>query len=139
MKLTVLTFALSFSLLAQMPNSLYPWWSNKLVVRQLNLSNGQIQQIRGVVSHYRPELLEDRAKVLRAEQTLEDLFNHDPVDQPKTTQAIEQLIAARSGLTRSLSELSLKLRVLLTTPQWQQLQRLRPNHGGDELAPTDAK
>ena len=139
MRLTVLTFALSFSLLAQMPNSLYPWWSNKPVVRQLNLSNGQIQQIRGVVSHYRPELLEDRAKVLRAEQNLEDLFNHDPVDQPKTTQAIEQLIAARSGLTRSLSELSLKLRVLLTAPQWQQLQRLRPNRHAEELAPTDAK
>jgi Spy/CpxP family protein refolding chaperone len=138
MKLTVLTFALSFSLLAQMPNSLYPWWSNKPVVRQLNLSNGQIQQIRGVVSHYRPELLEDRAKVLRAEQNLEDLFNHDPIDQPKTTQAIEQLIAARSGLTRSLSELSLKLRVLLTATQWQQLQRLRPNRHADELQ-TDAK
>ena len=133
-----LLFALSFSLLAQMPNSLYPWWSNKLVVRQLNLSNAQIQQIRGVVSRYRPELLEDRAKVLRAEQNLEDLFNHDPVDQPKTTQAIEQLIAARSGLTRSLSELSLKLRVLLTTAQWQQLQRLRPNRRAEEL-PTDAK
>jgi len=134
-----LILALTISLHAQMPNSLYPWWSNKLVVRQLNLSNGQIQQIRGVVSHYRPELLEDRAKVLRAEQNLEDLFNHDPVDQPKTTQAIEQLIAARSSLTRTLSELSLKLRVLLTTAQWQQLQRLRPNRHAEELAPTDAK
>jgi Spy/CpxP family protein refolding chaperone len=133
-----LILALTISLQAQMPNSLYPWWSNKIVVRQLNLSNGQIQQIRGVVSHYRPELLEDRAKVLRAEQNLEDLFNHDPVDQPKTTQAIEQLIAARSGLTRSLSDLSLKLRVLLTPAQWQQLQRLRPNRHAEEL-PTDAK
>ena len=122
-----LILALSTSLFAQMPNSLYPWWSNKLVVRQLSLTPTQIQQIRGVVSHYRPELLEDRAKVLRAEQTLEDLFNHDPVDQTKTTQAIEQFITARTGLTRSLSELSLKLRVLLTATQWQQLQRLRPN------------
>jgi Spy/CpxP family protein refolding chaperone len=128
-----LTISLSVSMSAQMPNSLYPWWSNKPVVRQLNLSNVQIQQIRGVVSHYRPELLEDRAKVLRAEQNLEDLFNHDPVDQPKTTQAIEQLIAARSGLTRSLSELSLKLRVLLTATQWQELQRLRPNRHAEEL------
>ena len=127
-----LILALTLSVQAQMPSSLYPWWSNKPVVRQLNLSNAQIQQIRGVVSHYRPELLEDRAKVLRAEQTLEDLFNHDPVDQSKTTQAIEQLIATRSGLTRSLSELSLKLRVLLTPAQWQQLQRLRPNRHADE-------
>jgi Spy/CpxP family protein refolding chaperone len=118
--------ALSAVSLAQMPKSLYPWWSNKIIVRQLGLSNVQVREIRDVVSHYHPQLLEDRAKVLRAEQNLEDQFNHDPVDQTKANQAVEQLISARSGLTRSLSELSLKLRVLLTAPQWQQLQRLRP-------------
>lgn len=132
----VLVLALSIPAFAQMPSSLYPWWSNKLVVRQLNLSNGQVQQIRGVVTHYHPELLEARAKVLRAEQALEDLFNQNPVDQVRTTQAIEQLIAARSHLTRTLSELSLKLRVLLSPGQWQQLQRLRPNRGAEEL-PSD--
>jgi Spy/CpxP family protein refolding chaperone len=138
-RLIALAFLLSCGLLAQMPNSLYPWWSNKIVVRQLNLSNAQVQQIRGVVSHFRPQLLEDRAKVLRAEQNLEDQFNRDPVDQAKTTQAIEQLIAARTGLTRSLSELSLKLRVLLSAAQWHELQRLRPNHGSDELTPNESK
>src|SRR5450755_4711802 len=98
----VLVFVLSAALFAQMPKSLYPWWSNRVVVRQLNLTNAQVQQIRAVVSHYHPQLLEDRAKVLRGEQGLEDQFNHNPVDQAKTNQAIEQLIAARSGLTRSL-------------------------------------
>jgi hypothetical protein len=125
----LLLIALSAVSFAQMPKSLYPWWSNKIIVRQLGLSNVQVREIRDVVSHYHPQLLEDRAKVLRAEQDLEDQFNHDTVDQSKANQAVEQLISARSGLTRSLSELSLKLRVLLTTPQWQQLQRLRPDRG----------
>ncbi len=125
---------LSAALFAQMPKSLYPWWSKRIIVRQLNLSNAQVQQIRSVVTHYHPQLLEDRAKVLRAEQSLEDQFNRNPVDQAKTSQAIEQLIAARSGLTRSLSELSLKLRMLLTARQWQDLQRLRPAHSLDEPA-----
>ena len=132
LRLMLLVFGLSGALFAQMPKSLYPWWSNRIVVRQLNLSNAQVQQIRTVVSHFHPQLLEDRAMVLRAEQNLEDQFNHEPVDQGKTNQAIEQLIAARSGLTRSLSELSLKLRVLLTARQWQDLQRLRPSHASDE-------
>ena len=69
----------------------------------------------------------------RAEQNLEDQFNSDPVDQTKTNQAIEQLIAARTDLTRSLTELSLKLRVLLTAQQWQQLQRLRPIRNPNDL------
>jgi Spy/CpxP family protein refolding chaperone len=134
----VLVFVLSAALFAQMPKSLYPWWSNRVVVRQLNLTNAQVQQIRAVVSHYHPQLLEDRAKVLRAEQGLEDQFNHDPVDQNKTNDAIEKLIAARTGLTRSLSELSLKLRVLLTARQWQELQRLRPNQSSNDLTPAES-
>jgi Spy/CpxP family protein refolding chaperone len=97
-----------------------------------------VQKIRAVVSDYRPHLLEVRAKVLRAEQNLEDQFNRDPVDQNKANEAIDQLIAARTDLTRSLSELSLKLRVLLTADQWQQLQRLRPAHGPNEQTTTES-
>jgi Spy/CpxP family protein refolding chaperone len=132
-RLIFLAVLLSASLLAQMPKSLYPWWGNKIVVRQLDLTQVQVRQIRAAVSGAQPHLLEVRAKVLRAEQSLEDQFNSDPVDQAKTNQAIEQLIAARTDLTRSLTELSLKLRVLLTAQQWQQLQRLRPNRDSNEL------
>jgi Spy/CpxP family protein refolding chaperone len=132
-RLLILAIALSALALAQMPNSLYPWWSNKIIVQQLDLTPPQVRQIRAAVTEAQPHLLEVRAKVLRAEQTLEDQFNSDPVDQNKTNQALEQLIAARTDLTRSLTELSLKLRVLLTTQQWQQLQRLRPNRNPNDL------
>lgn len=135
----ILAFLLAGALPAQMPKSLYPWWSNKIVVRQLNLTDDQVLRIRGAVSRYQPQLLEDRAKVLRAEQNLEDQFNAEPVDQGKTNQAIEQLIAARSTLTRSLSELSLKLRVLLSAVQWQELQRLRPGPVRNDPAPTEPR
>jgi Spy/CpxP family protein refolding chaperone len=133
MRLFVLAIALSTVSLAQMPQSLYPWWGNKPVVKQLDLTPAQVRQIRAAVTEAQPHLLEVRAKVLRAEQALEDQFNSDPVDQNKTNQALEQLIAARTDLTRSLTELSLKLRVLLTTQQWQQLQRLRPNRNPNDL------
>jgi Spy/CpxP family protein refolding chaperone len=132
-RLILVAFLLGASLLAQMPKNLYPWWGNKIIVRQLDLTPPQVRQIRAAVTEAQPHLLEVRAKVLRAEQSLEDQFNSDPVDQAKTNQAIEQLIAARTDLTRSLTELSLKLRVLLTAQQWQQLQRLRPNRDANDL------
>jgi hypothetical protein len=75
LRAVVFMLALTGLVDAQMPKSLYPWWGNKLVVRQLNLSNKQVEEIRAAVSHYQPQLLEDRAKVLRAEQNLEDQFN----------------------------------------------------------------
>jgi Spy/CpxP family protein refolding chaperone len=128
----LLVLALTGSLFAQMPKNLYPWWNNKVVVKQLNLSANQVQEIRGAVAQYRAHLMSARGKVMEAEGNLEEQVNRDPVDQDKTRQAIEQLIAARSDLTRSLSELSLKLRVLLTVEQWQQLQRLRHAKGANE-------
>jgi hypothetical protein len=57
------------------------------------------------------------------------------VDQAKANQAIERLIAARTDLTRTLSQMSLRLRTVLTEQQWHDLQRLRPGQAED--LPTD--
>ena len=135
----ILIFGLCGGLFAQMPRNLYPWWSNKVIVKQLNLSDTQVQGIRAAVSQYRARLMKARANVFEAEQNLEEQFNREPVDQDKTRQAIEQLIVARSDLTRSLSELSLKLRTLLTEEQWKQLQRLRPTKEAKEQSQPETK
>jgi Spy/CpxP family protein refolding chaperone len=120
---------LSGTLPAQMPKSLYAWWSKPVVTKQLNLTNVQRQQIRSTVLQFRPHLIDIRAEVSKAEIDLEAQFDHDPVDQAKANQAIERLIAARTDLTRTLSQLSLKLRTVLTEQQWRDLQRLRPGQG----------
>jgi Spy/CpxP family protein refolding chaperone len=126
-----LAFLLSTSLCAQMPKSLYAWWSKPVIAKQLNLTNVQRQQIRSTVMQYRPHLIDVRAEVNKAEIDLQAEFDHDPVDQAKANQAIERLIAARTDLTRTLSQMSLKLRTVLTEQQWRDLQRLRPGQVED--------
>ena len=112
-------------LFAQMPRGFYAWWSTP-VVRDLNLSRDQRQQIRATIQDYRPRLIELRAELNSAEQDLESEFNRDSVDSQKANQAIERLVAARGELTRTLSHMSLTLRAVLTGQQWQELQRRRP-------------
>lgn len=131
----VLTLALSASALAQMPKSFYAWWSRPEIRRDLRLTNEQQREIQATVKQYRPRLIDIRAEVNKAEIDLQAQFDHDPVDTAKANQAIEQLIAARSSLTRTLSQLSLKLRALLTEQQWQQLQHMRPPPGSVEVDP----
>ena len=126
---------LSGSVFGQMPKSLYAWWSKPVVARQLNLTNVQRQQIRATVVQFRPHLIDIRAEVNKAEIDLQTEFDHDPVDQTKANQAIERLIAARADLTRTLSQMSLKLRSVLTEQQWRDLQRLRP--GKEEEQPAE--
>jgi Spy/CpxP family protein refolding chaperone len=125
----------SGSLSAQMPRGIWAWWSRPQVARDLNLSVEQRQQIRSTVQQYRPHLLEVRAAVNQAEQALADQFNSNPVDQAKTSAAIDRLVDARSDLTRTLTQLSLKLRLILTEQQWLELQRRRPVRG-EEPAPS---
>jgi Spy/CpxP family protein refolding chaperone len=113
---------------SQLPKGFYAWWGSP-VVRDLNLNDEQKRQIRSTVRDYRPHLVELRAEVERAEGDLEYQFNQQPVDARKANDAIDRLAAARADLTRTLSQMSLKLRAVLTQQQWQELQRRRPVKG----------
>lgn len=97
------------------------WWDSPLA-SSLDLSDGQTRQIRSTVADYRDKLRDLRSAVNQAESNLESIFNEDPVDQRKAGEAIEQLVNARSDLTRTLSQMDLKLRLVLTPEQWQTLR-----------------
>src|ERR1700734_3493693 len=125
-RVLLLALLLTAGLSAQMPRGIYAWWSKPQIARDLNLSPAQREQIRATVQQYRPHLLNVRVAVNQAEEALADQFNRNPVDPGKTNEAIERLVDARSDLTRTLTRLSLKLRLVLTEQQWQELQRRRP-------------
>jgi Spy/CpxP family protein refolding chaperone len=133
----ILALVLASALSAQMPRGVYAWWNRPQLVRDLNLTPAQREQIRGTVQQFRPHLLNVRVAVNQAERALADQFDRTPVDPAKTNEAIERLVDARSDLTRTLSQLSLKLRLILTEQQWQELQRRRPAQGNDAAPPPE--
>ena len=137
MRPILLALLLASGLWAQMPRGIYAWWSRPQIARDLNLSPPQREQIRATVQQFRPHLLNVRAAVNQAEQALADQFNRNPVDPAKTNEAIERLVDARSDLTRTLTRLSLKLRLVLSEQQWEELQRRRPVQG-DSAPPAEA-
>lgn len=113
------------ALLAQLPRNMYAWWDSP-VARDLNLTDAQTRQIRQTVREYRRRLVDARANVEKAEIDLEDVFNEEQVDQKRGQEAVERLAAARAELTKALSEMSLRLRGVVTLEQWNELQRRRP-------------
>jgi Spy/CpxP family protein refolding chaperone len=138
LRFILLAWMLAGCLFAQMPKGIYAWWSRPEIAKDLNLTPAQRQQIRVTVQQYRPHLLNVRSEVNRAEQELADQFNHEPIDPAKTNEAIERLVDARSDLTRTITQLSLKLRLVLTEQQWQELQHRRPAQGEDARQPNEA-
>jgi len=107
---------------AQGGRTLFPWWDNPLS-QGLNLTDAQRTQIAAVVKEYRNRLVDERAAVEKAEGELEDVFGEDTVDQRRAAEAIDHLTAARTELTKSLAQMSLRMRTVLTAQQWQDLQR----------------
>ena len=108
------------------------WWENRIAVNSLNLSDAQTKQLNAIQSAYVGRLMELREAVNKAEKNLDDLFNEPTVDELKAEAAVDQYANARENLTRTLSQLSLKMRTVLTAEQWQELvarQNGRPGRG----------
>ena len=113
------------------------WW-NSPIVQNLDLSQAQRKDIRGTVREYRGHLLDLREAVQRADSDLEIALNENSLDQRKANEAIEHLATARGELTRTLSQMTLRLRTILSSEQWQELQRRQaqrratPFRGGED-------
>lgn len=99
----------------------FQWWDNP-VANGLNLSDAQNKQIRTIVAEYRSRLIDLRANEEKAQGDFQDIFNDAPADQKRANEAIERLGNARAEMTKTISQMSLKMRNVLTAEQWQQLR-----------------
>jgi Spy/CpxP family protein refolding chaperone len=106
----------------------FPWWDSP-IVNGLDLTDAQRTQIRTVVREYRGRMMEVRGAVQKAENDLDQVFNEDTVDQRRGSEAIDRLTKARADMTKSVSEMSLRMRAVLTSQQWQELQRRQREQG----------
>ena len=133
MKKAILTFCLCFLLLPVMASAqgqgdrieLAPWW-NRPVVLTLRLSDEQREQIRTIIRDSRDRLIQLRAAVQSAEASLADEFGEEAINKSKADAAIDKVVTARAELMRAVSQMSLKLRQVLTRQQWQRLARRNP-------------
>jgi Spy/CpxP family protein refolding chaperone len=106
----------------------FPWWDGPMV-NGLDLTDTQRTQIRSVIREYRGRMMEVRSAVQKAEADLDEVFNDDTVDQRRGAESIDRLTKARADMTRSVSEMSLRMRAVLTSQQWQELQRRQKEQG----------
>ena len=98
------------------------WWDQP-IVRDLGLSDEQNRQIRATVAESRDRLIQLRGAVDSAEAVLRDAMDEEKVDTRRARPAIEQVVATHAEMMRAVAQMSLKLRVILTSVQWQELQK----------------
>ncbi len=98
------------------------WWDQP-IARDLGLSDEQNRQIRATVAASRDQLIQLRGAVDSAEAVLRDLMDEEKVDTRKAEAAIEKVVTTHADMMRAVSQMSLKLRVILTSAQWLELER----------------
>lgn len=113
------------ALFAQAPPGYFNWWDSP-IANDLNLSEDQKRQIRSIVQEYRDRLIDQRAALQKAELQFADLFAEQSPNPARVDTVIEQLVAARTELMRTMSRMTLRLRGVLTPEQFQELQKRFP-------------
>ncbi len=132
------------TLLAQPPRGTFNWWESPLT-QDINLSEDQRTKIRDAIREYRPKLIDLRANLEKAEIDTEEVLNDENVDQKRAGESIERLVVARGDMTRAMSQMSMRLRRILTAEQWKELQgkrrtMMRPGQGmGPGQGPMDPR
>ena len=109
---------------AQAPRALFPWWDRPLA-RELNLTDAQRSEIHSTIMEYRPKLVQLRSRVANAESALQNCFDAEQVDVTVANSAINNLANARQELTRTVSQMALRIRMVLTKDQWTAVQQRR--------------
>ena len=104
------------------------WWENP-VISNLNLSETQRKQIQTTTRDFRNRLVDARGALQKSEGELQDAFNDGSSDDRRVNDMIDRVVKSRGDLMKLVTQMSWKLRGVLTAEQWQELQRRRRPFG----------
>lgn len=109
----------------QPPRDLGKWWKNSEIVRSLQLTEAQINQIEQTFLEHRLKLIDLRAEVERQETRLQPLIEADQPDETKIGTQLDLVLAARAKLEKANAMMMLAIRRVLTVEQWKKLEAIR--------------
>ena len=100
------------------------WWKNSEIAQQINLSDGQKQQLQQIFSDHRSNLVTLRGNFETEEGKLRNLVNQDSPQDEQVLAQVDQVTAARGKLDREFAAITLAFRKVLSGDQWKQLQNI---------------
>ncbi len=118
------------------------WWKSAEVVKEVGLSDAQVQKIEQIFLDSRMKLVDAHAALQKEELQLEPLLEGDAPEEAAVLAAIDRITAARAAVEKSNAQMAFAIRRVLTPEQWKKLRALRQEHkafprpaGGPRMAP----
>jgi len=100
------------------------WWRNSEIVKQLGLSDAQVQQVEQIFQDYRVRLVNLHTALSQEEARLQPLVAAEHPDEAQVSAQIDKVAAARAELEKANGRMLLAIRRVLTEEQWQKLTEL---------------
>jgi Spy/CpxP family protein refolding chaperone len=111
--------------LAQLPpNVPIKWWYNARMIKELELTQQQVQKIDGIWIENRKVLIGLRAEHDKVQVDLEDLIARPAVDEAALRSKVDQLYKAKADVEKATLLMRLKIRDILTPEQQEKSRSL---------------
>jgi Spy/CpxP family protein refolding chaperone len=104
------------------------WWKDSNVVKQINLTDAQAQQIEQGFYDHRLRIVDLLGESEKQEIKLQQLIDADQPDEGQINSQVEQVVAARAALEKEHASMMLNVRRVLNGEQWKKLQSIRGDH-----------
>ena len=109
------------------------WWKNSDLVRELGISDAQVQQMDKIFLDSRIQLIDAKAAVEREEVRMQPLMESYNPDEKQFAAQIDKLASARAQLEKTNAMMLLAIRRVLTQEQWKKLQSIQSSMGPTKI------
>jgi Spy/CpxP family protein refolding chaperone len=98
------------------------WWKNSEIVKQVGLTDAQVQQIEQIFLSYRPQLMSLHMALRQKEAGLQPLVSTEPLKDSDALPRIDEVATTRADLEKVNGRMLLAMRHVLTAEQWRKLE-----------------
>ncbi|HET9794933.1 MAG TPA: Spy/CpxP family protein refolding chaperone [Thermoanaerobaculia bacterium] len=100
------------------------WWKNPRIVRELSLTEPQVDRIEAIFRQARPELIDLRADLEKKRLLQESAMEKPEVDPKEAERRIDDVEQARTRLAKARMAMLLEIRGVLTPGQRDRAREL---------------
>ena len=106
----------------------YKWWKNPEIIKQLALTDTQIDAIEGIFDSYRQQIVNSQKELKKEETHLLDILRQPKCSSDEVMEITDHIEYMRANLTRIKVEMLLKIKNVLTSDQEATLHSIRENY-----------
>jgi len=99
------------------------------MLKEAGVSDEQIKQITDAIQNSRHALIDQRAEVEKKEGDFQLLMEAPQINARDTEKALDQLLDARTKLSKTQTMMMVKMRQILTQEQWRKMSEMQRRMG----------